>query len=81
MRCEVLINDKCPNGHPQRWKCSSRQPGVCIRCERVRKAAERKAKEEFARQEKLEREQREYDDKLAQINAKITQERDNTRDA
>lgn len=81
MSCETLLYDKCSNGHPLRYKCRNGIPNVCVKCERDRKAAERKAKEDFSLQEKRDREQREHDKKMAEIEAEIALEREKIRDA
>jgi hypothetical protein len=81
MPCDYMLYDKCLNGHQQQWKCKNGRPNVCLKCEREKKLAEKRRKEQFALQEKRDREQREHERQLADVDAKIAQEREAIRDA
>jgi hypothetical protein len=82
MRCEYVMYSKCPTkGHEQQWKCDKGPPQACVKCDREAAAAEKKRQEEFARREKREAEQRLHDQHMAELDAKIAQQRDSLRDA
>ena len=81
MACEEVMTSKClgPKAHVQQYKCHKGPPLVCTRCEREKKLAEKKQQEDFIRQEKLNEEQRLHDQRVAEIDAEITKQREQVR--
>ena len=88
MKCEFIMDSKCPNGHQKSYKCHEQPPLTCSECER--KFAERKKQAALNLQQKRDAEQLEYVKKLAEINeeiealrqarrgAQLSQDRENT---
>lgn len=78
--CEFTYRSRCPNGHPQQWKCHEGPPLSCKKCEHEMKVAEKKQKEEFIRQAKRDAEQRIHDQQMADLEKEISLKRDTIRD-
>jgi hypothetical protein len=65
----------CPKGHQKPWKCHVGPPDACSRCAEDVKIAEKRQKAAFLAQEKAEREQREHDRRMAELDVQIEQQR------
>ena len=71
---------RCPNGHPQTWKCHESPPSTCFKCERATKLAEQKKARAAALQKKRDAEELAHAQKLADIDEKIAAEAQARRD-
>jgi hypothetical protein len=75
MTCEHIMYWNCPKGHQKPWKCHVGPPDACSRCAEDVKIAEKRQKAAFLAQEKAEREQREHDRRMAELEADIEKQR------
>jgi hypothetical protein len=65
----------CPKGHQKPWKCHVGPPDACSRCAEDIKIAEKRQKAAFLAQEKAEKDQREHDRRMAELDEQIEQRR------
>lgn len=42
IKCVVVLQQKCSNGHPQTWQCHQKAAGSCQKCEREKREAEKR---------------------------------------
>lgn len=80
MSCEFLLYSKCTKGHEQSWKCHAKYPAICSTCDKETKFAEKKKREAFALKAKRDAEQLAHAQKLAELESKISLERQTVRD-
>ncbi|KAJ7227185.1 P-loop containing nucleoside triphosphate hydrolase protein [Mycena pura] len=71
MECQFVMQLKCPQNHPQSWKCYKGRPPTCPKCDRDAKLAEEKRQREFELQQKRDAAQSAYAKKVAAIDQDI----------
>jgi len=82
MKCEEIVQSRCPTGHPLFFKCGDGAPGSCRSCEREAKLARKKQERELAETQRREAEERVHlkrMDELDTIMAAALQKREEAR--
>ncbi|KIM32087.1 hypothetical protein M408DRAFT_63388 [Serendipita vermifera MAFF 305830] len=73
MQCEQLLFFSCPKGHRKPFECYKGPPEACVQCTEDARLAEKKQKAAFLAQQKREKEQRQHDQAMADLDAKMTE--------
>lgn len=81
MNCESVLKDKCAKGHVKSWKCHTKAPLSCHRCERDAKDLQLKQQKALEDQERREKADREHAKKMAQLNEELDRKKQIQRDA
>jgi hypothetical protein len=71
MLCEHILEFKCVEGHLQKYKCQTNQPGTCRTCQREDERWQKDLQAELERQAKRDQEQAEHATKLAELDQQI----------
>ncbi|RXW21350.1 hypothetical protein EST38_g4498 [Candolleomyces aberdarensis] len=75
IRCEELVSEKCPRGHPSTRKCHEPSvPGACKICHREDKLARKKQMADQEEKNRKEEAERKHLKEMAEIDAEIEKE-------
>ncbi|KAH8103940.1 P-loop containing nucleoside triphosphate hydrolase protein [Cristinia sonorae] len=80
MKCEVVVQARCFNGHSQPYKCGDGPALTCAKCEREARLARERQEEELRETQRRETEQREHLRRIDEIDKQITAARQQQED-
>ncbi|KAL6719662.1 hypothetical protein ACLMJK_001583 [Lecanora helva] len=80
IRCMFVTRSKCPKGHVSSWKCYQNQPKACNKCEQQARRLQRDTELALELQEKRDREEQDYADQIARLDAMLASERQRVQD-
>ena len=81
MKCEHVLEDKCPKGHIKSWKCHATAPVSCRHCEHAVKIQQQKQQKALDIQQKREKLEREHLKQMAALDEQLDLRRQELRDA
>ncbi|RXW16619.1 hypothetical protein EST38_g9234 [Candolleomyces aberdarensis] len=82
IRCEELVSEKCPRGHPLTRKCHETPvPGACKICDREDKLTRKKQLADLKEKERKEAAERKHLQEMAEIDAEIEKEQRQKKEA
>ncbi len=80
MRCEIIVEVKCPKGHVQKRKCYEKQPLKCKQCDIEEKRATKILERDIELQDKRLKDQVKHDMDVAELDMQIRKIREEVED-
>lgn len=71
MRCDKILEVKCPNGHVQKRKCYEKQPLKCRKCDVDEKRAQKTLERDIELQERRLKDQAKHDIDIAELDMQL----------
>ncbi|KAI0107176.1 P-loop containing nucleoside triphosphate hydrolase protein [Nemania sp. FL0031] len=80
MRCDIIVEVKCPKGHAQKRKCYEKQPLRCKRCDEEEKRAAKVLERDLELQDRRVKDQVRHDMDIAELDMQIRKIREEVED-